>query len=52
MPLQPQTRFTPEEYLTLERKALYKSEYLDGEIFPLPGASRKHNLICVNITYR
>lgn len=50
MSLQPQTRITPEEYLALERKALNKSEYLHGEIFPMPGASRKHNLVCVNIT--
>jgi Uma2 family endonuclease len=50
MSLQPQTRISPEEYLALERKAVYKSEYLHGEIFPMPGASREHNLICVNIT--
>lgn len=50
MSLQPQPRITPEEYLALERRALDKSEYLDGEIFPMPGASRKHNLVCVNIT--
>jgi Uma2 family endonuclease len=50
MSLQPQTRFTPEEYLTLERKALYKSEYLNGEIFAMSGASREHNLICVNVS--
>lgn len=47
---QPQPRVTPEEYLTVERKALTKSEYLNGEIFPTPGASREHNLICVNIS--
>jgi len=40
---------TPEEYLALERKAEYKSEYLNGEIFAMTGASRKHNLIAVNI---
>jgi Uma2 family endonuclease len=40
---------TPEEYLALERKAEYKSEYLHGEIFAMTGASRKHNLIAVNI---
>jgi Uma2 family endonuclease len=39
----------PEEYLALERKADYKSEYLHGEIFAMTGASRKHNLIAVNI---
>ncbi len=40
---------TSEEYLALERKAEYKSEYLDGEIFAMTGASRKHNLIATNI---
>ncbi len=49
MSLQPQTRITPEEYLALERKALYKSEYLDGEVFAMSGASREHNLISFNI---
>jgi Uma2 family endonuclease len=39
---------SPEEYLALERKAEYKSEYLHGEIFAMTGASRKHNLIAVN----
>ena len=36
---------TPEEYLTKEREALTKSEYRDGQIYAMPGASRKHNLI-------
>lgn len=40
---------TPEEYLALERRTEYKSEYLHGEIFAMTGASRKHNLIAVNI---
>ena len=40
---------TPEEYLALERKAEYKSEYLHGEIFAMIGASRKHNLIAGNV---
>jgi Uma2 family endonuclease len=40
---------SPEEYLRLERQAEYKSEYLNGEIFAMTGASRKHNLIAVNI---
>lgn len=43
------TRLTPEEYLLLERAAEGKSEYLDGEMLPMPGASRQHNLITLNI---
>ena len=39
----------PEEYLRLERQAEYKSEYLNGEIFAMSGASREHNLIAGNI---
>ena len=41
---------TSEEYLELERKAEYKSEYLHGEIFAMSGASRQHNLISTNIS--
>ena len=41
-------RYTPEEYLELERQAEYKSEFADGEIFALAGASRAHNLILLN----
>ncbi|MGZ8842294.1 MAG: Uma2 family endonuclease [Pyrinomonadaceae bacterium] len=41
---------SPEEYLRLERQAEYKSEYLNGEIFAMTGASRNHNLITVNIS--
>jgi Uma2 family endonuclease len=41
----PDVRYTPEEYLTIEREAVYKSEFFNGEIFAMSGASRKHNLI-------
>ncbi|TAN65840.1 MAG: Uma2 family endonuclease [Methylobacter sp.] len=44
-----QTHYTDEEYLTLERNASYKSEFHDGQIYAMTGASRKHNLITVNI---
>ena len=44
-----QTLYTAEEYLTLERSAPYKSEFHDGQIVAMTGASRKHNLITVNI---
>ena len=40
---------TPEEYLVMEREAAFKSEYRDGQIVAMPGASHKHNLIAGNI---
>ena len=46
-----QTYFTPEEYLALERKAHCKSEYLDGHIIAMAGASSEHNLIVGDIFY-
>jgi Uma2 family endonuclease len=42
-------RFTPEEYLRLERDAPFKSEYFGGEIFAMAGASPAHNAITLNI---
>ncbi len=44
-----QSHLTPEEYLALERKATIKSEYLSGQMYAMSGASRAHNLICLNI---
>ena len=44
-----QSFLTPEEYLATERKALTKSEYRNGQIHAMPGASRKHNLITAHI---
>ena len=46
---QPRIRLTPEEYLALERKAEAKSEYLNGEMIPMPGVSRWHSLIATNV---
>ena len=42
-------RITPEEYLAFERQATRKSEYYNGEIFAMAGASRNHNLIVTNL---
>jgi len=42
-------RYRPEEYLDLERKAEYKSEYINGFIFAMAGASKEHNQITLNI---
>ncbi|CCE23573.1 Uma2 family endonuclease [Methylotuvimicrobium alcaliphilum] len=41
--------YTQEEYLAIERQAQIKSEYVDGEMFAMTGASREHNLININI---
>jgi len=41
-------RYTEAEYLELERQAEYKSEYADGELFAMAGASEEHNLIVTN----
>jgi Uma2 family endonuclease len=46
---QPKHRLSPEEYLAIERKAAYKSEYYRGETYAMSGASREHNLITLNI---
>ncbi len=43
------TALTPEEFLIRERLADERSIYLDGEVIPMPGASRQHNRIAVNL---
>jgi Uma2 family endonuclease len=45
----PKTRLTPEQYLAIERKAAYKSEYYNGEMFAMAGASEPHNRIKDNL---
>src|SRR5437868_2175769 len=45
----PKTFFTPEEYLRLEREVDYKSEYFNGQIFAMAGASPEHVLIVSNV---
>ena len=49
MSTQLKTYLTPQEYLALEREAQIKSEYFNGEMSSMSGASRKHNLIVTNI---
>lgn len=41
---------TPEEYLERERKAGFRSEYREGVIVAMAGASRAHNQIAFNIS--
>ena len=42
-------RFTPQEYLALERKSETRNEYYNGEIVAMAGASREHNLTVANL---
>ncbi|MFH1113189.1 MAG: Uma2 family endonuclease [Pseudomonadota bacterium] len=50
MPLSSQqSGYTAEEYLALERKAEYKSEYVNGTIVALAGVTRSHSLIVFNL---
>ena len=47
---QPAEQFiTPADYLVLERKALIKSEYLNGRIYAMSGASLQHNRIVAGL---
>jgi len=46
---QPKFHFAPEEYLALERQAATKSEYWNGQVYALAGASRAHVLIVTNL---
>jgi Uma2 family endonuclease len=49
MSAMPKPKFTVNEYLELERKAEYKSEFYQGEIFAMAGASRQHNRVKENL---
>ncbi len=41
--------YTIEEYLEMENVAFEKHEYYKGEIFAMPGASARHNVISSNL---
>lgn len=49
MASEPHRRVSPEEYLSLERQSETKNEYLNGEIYAMAGASRRHNRINLNV---
>jgi Uma2 family endonuclease len=44
-----QKTYTPAEYLELEKKAEFRSEYRDGEIVPMAGGTTRHNRISLNV---
>ncbi len=45
----PNYYLSPEEYLAAERLAEFKSEYVDGAVYAMSGASVPHNLIVSNL---
>lgn len=45
----PVPRFTPEEYLALERAADHRSELVNGELYAMAGVSFEHTLIVTNL---
>lgn len=45
----PKTLLTEEEYLAIERRAEFRSEFHEGEMFAMAGASRRHNRIVTNL---
>jgi Uma2 family endonuclease len=49
MSTQPKTFLTPEQYLEIERKAEFKSEYYNGEMFAMAGGSPTHGMIAINV---
>jgi Uma2 family endonuclease len=51
MAVQTKTYIAPEEYLEIERKTETKSEYYNGEMFAMGGATEQHVTIVSNIVY-
>jgi Uma2 family endonuclease len=51
MPPEPRAELwvSPEQYLEAERRATTKSQYLNGRVLAMSGASRKHNLVVGNL---
>lgn len=44
------TYYSPEEYLELETKAEYRSEYRDGQIILMAEGKVNHNQLAINLT--
>ena len=49
MSTQPKSFLTPEQYLEIERQAGTKSEYWQGVMFAMAGASREHNVLVTHL---
>jgi Uma2 family endonuclease len=48
----PKATLTVEDYLAIERRAEFKSEFFNGEMFAMAGASRLHNVVTENLSVR
>ncbi len=48
----PKRKLSPAEYLAIEKKAEFKSEFFNGEMFAMAGASRPHNRVKDNLIIR
>ncbi len=48
MSTQPVTHLTPEEYLEIDRKNEFRSEYVGGEMFAMSGGTRNHSRLVLN----
>jgi Uma2 family endonuclease len=46
----PESFYTEDEYLALERASQERREYLDGQIYLMAGESVAHGTICTNLT--
>ncbi len=46
----PESFYTEDEYLALERASQERREYLDGQIYLMAGESEAHGTICINLT--
>jgi Uma2 family endonuclease len=44
------TLISPEDYLAGELTADVRSEYVGGQVYPMPGVSDIHDCLCVNLT--
>jgi Uma2 family endonuclease len=49
MNAQPQSFLTAQDYLAWERQQETRHESLNGQIFAMTGASRAHNVLCLNL---
>jgi Uma2 family endonuclease len=49
--IHPVHRLTEAEYLEIERRAEFRSEFLDGEMFAMAGGTRSHSLIKCNLIH-